>query len=326
MRRFDLAAAGSFLEGARLAAQPGTMLKAGGVDLIDLLKEHLAEPGHVVSIRKVAGAAEVREDGDAIVIGACATLATVARHEGLLARAHAIAEAAGEAASPQIRNQATAAGNLLQRPRCWYFRKEEIVCRKKGGPECLALDGENRYHAIFGNRVCAIVHPSNLAPALMLFDARLRTVAPDGKRRELALADLFLTPEKDVSREHALATGEVIESIVVPPRDGGAQSAFVEMREKQAFDWPLVAAAVRLATDGRVVTDARIVLGAVAPVPLRREAAEKALVGKALTEESARDAAKAAFADATPLSQNAYKIAAGTTILARAILAAGGQR
>lgn len=325
MNRFEIAQAASLEQAAKLAARPGASVKAGGVDLIDLMKEHLLEPERLVSILRVPGAAEIREEGGALVIGPTVTLAACSRSPLVLARAHAVAQAAGEAATPQIRNQATCGGNLLQRPRCWYFRKEELVCRRKGGADCMALDGENRYHAIFGNKVCPIVHPSNLAPPLLLFDAVVRTVRAGGERREVPIAELYVAPETDVRREHSLAPDEVIEAIVVPARDGGGASEFHELREKQAFDWPVVAAAVRLAMDGRRVKEARIVLGAVAPLPLRREAAEKALAGKDLDEASAMEAARAAFADAAPLSQNGYKAVAGVAHLARTILAAGGK-
>jgi xanthine dehydrogenase YagS FAD-binding subunit len=331
MKRFELAQASTLPQAAQLASKEKTVLKAGGVDLIDLMKEHIAEPDRVVSIRRVSGAGEIREEGpapgregSAIVIGPLATLAQLAASPLLRSKARGVAQAAGEAASPQVRNQATAAGNLLQRPRCWYFRKEEIVCRKKGGAECNALDGENRYHAIFGNQRCAIVHPSNLAPPLLLFDASVRTVKPGGEKREIPLAQLFVTPETDVTREHSLEAGEVIDAIVVPMKEGGATSEFQELREKQSFDWPLVTASVRLVLSGKTVQEARIVLGAVAPVPLRREEAEKALTGKTLDEAVAREAAKAAFAGATPLAQNSYKVPAGIAVLTRAILAAGG--
>ncbi len=326
MKRFEWVEATSLEKAAELTAETGAVIRAGGVDLMDLQKEHLLEPDRVVSIRRVEGARAISEEGGSIRIGALATLADIARHPAILARARAVAVSAGEAASPQIRNQATAAGNLLQRPRCWYFRKEECLCARKGGPECLALEGENQYHAIFGNTSCAIVHPSNLAPALMLFDATVRTIRADGTRREIAVADLFVTPEVDILREHVLAPGETMESIHVPARAGGAASQFLVIREKQAYDWPLVAASARLEMEGRTVKGCSLALGAVCPVPLRRPAAEKALAGKELNETTAAAAAAAAFEGATPLSQNGYKVQAGTALLRRAILAAGGVR
>jgi xanthine dehydrogenase YagS FAD-binding subunit len=329
MYKFEYIETTSLSEAGKLAREKSALVRAGGVDVQDLLKEHLVEPEAVVSIRKVANLSDVREENGNLVIGARVTLAELARNPLVRERAAAVARSAGEAASPQIRNQATCVGNLLQRPRCWYFRNELLICARKGGPECLAQEGENKYHAIFGNKNCAIVHPSNLAPALMLFDATLRTLKADGTRRELPVAQLFVTPEVDIRREHSLEPGEMAESIAIPgpmltKELGGASSDYRVVREKQSYDWPLVAAAVRLAMDGKKVSQARVVLGAVCPVPLRRENCEKALVGKTLDAATAREAAAAAFADATPMTQNHYKIAMGTALLARTLLAAGG--
>lgn len=328
MIRFEYIESQTLAGAAKVATEKGGVIRAGGVDVQDLLKEHLIEPQAVVSIRRVPDLTDIREENGTIILGARATLASLARSPILLNKVRSLARAAGDAASPQIRNQATVVGNLLQRPRCWYFRNELLVCSRKGGPECLAQEGENRYHAIFGNKNCAIVHPSNLAPALMVLDAKLNTITAKGEKRTRAVAELFVTPEIDIRREHVLDPGEMVETITIPAAVVGASgtsiSEFAAVREKQSFDWPLVAAAVRLAVDGGVVKDAKIVLGAVCPVPLRREAAEKALVGQKLSEASARLAATVAFEGATPLAHNAYKVPMGVALLTRAILSAGG--
>lgn len=326
MNRFEYLEVSSLEQAGKLAKEKNAAVRAGGVDLQDLLKEHLIEPDTVVSIRNVPKLNEIREENGNIIIGAKVTLAQLAKNPAVLAKARAVAVAAGEAASPQVRNQATCAGNLLQRPRCWYFRNEDLVCARKGGPECLAQEGENRYHAIFGNKNCAIVHPSNLAPAFIAFDAIVKTIKADGARRELPVAGLFVTPEVDIRREHCLETGEMVESIQIPAAslDGGAKSDFAVVREKQAYDWPIVCASVRISSDGANVKDARIVLGAVCPVPLRREAAEKLVIGKKLDAALARDVATAAFEGATPMTHNSYKVPMGVALLTRAILAAGG--
>ncbi|MBI3818544.1 MAG: FAD binding domain-containing protein [Planctomycetes bacterium] len=325
MNRFEYLEVTTLEMAGKLAAEKGAAVRAGGVDVQDLLKEHLIEPASVVSIRNVPNLQEIKA-GENISIGPRVTLAQLAADRAVASKARAIAISAGEAASPQIRNQATCAGNLLQRPRCWYFRNEELLCARKGGPECLAHDGENQYHAIFGNKNCAIVHPSNLAPALIAFDATVKTVKVGGARREISVAALFVTPETDIHKEHVLEPGEMMESIEVPAAAlaGGAKSAFAVVREKQTYDWPLLCAAVKLTMDGKNIKDARIVLGAVCPVPLRRENAEKLLIGKSLDESAARVAATAAFDGATPLAQNGYKVPMGIAMLMRAILEAGG--
>lgn len=322
MNRFEFVEAPGFDDAARWTKDPSTVARAGGIDVMDLMKEHLLEPDRVVSLRRIAGGAGVKEEDGNLVIGSLTTLAALAADPLVRARARAVAVAAGEAASPQIRNQATVAGNLLQRPRCWYFRREELVCARKGGPECLAHDGENRFHAIFGNDRCAIVHPSNLAPALMVHDAFVRTVKPDGSKREIEVAKLFLTPEMAIYKEHCLEPGEMVVDLVVPKRAGGDRSTYAVLREKQSFDWPLVAASARVVLDGAVVREARIVLGSVCPVPLRREEAEAFLSGKPLDETTAREAGRLAVKGATPLAQNGYKVALASVLTARALLAA----
>lgn len=322
MRPFELVRPDS-LAAARAVTTGGDkrVLRAGGIDLLDRMQEGLDAPSHLVELRSIRDLPDlrIRDTAGPVRLGALLTLAELADASEL---PDALRTAAAEAATPGIRNTATLGGNLLQRPRCWYFRREELVCARKGGPECLAHDGENRFHAIFGNDKCAIVHPSNLAPALMVMDAYARTVKPDGSKRKIPIAELFVTPEVAIYKEHCLEAGEIVEDLVVPPQPGGAASEFLVLREKQSFDWPLVAAAVRLQLEGKVVKDSRIVLGAVCPVPLRRQGAEKALAGKELDEAAARAAGKAALEGATPLAQNGYKVQLAQVLTARAILAA----
>lgn len=233
----------------------------------------------------------------------------------------ALAAAAAQSATPQIRNMATVGGNLLQRPRCWYFRSEDFVCRKKGGTQCYAQDGENQYHAIFGNDLCAIVHPSSLATALVAYEARLRLVSAGGKERDVALEDFLTRPENDVTRENDLAKGELLRSINVGVSQK-ARSAYLRQGEKESFDWPLAEVAVVLdLKDGKCV-HASVVLGAAGPVPWRAKAAEKVLLGSAVDDAAARKAAKAALEGATPLAKNGYKLAIFEALVRRAILAA----
>jgi len=302
----------------------GSLAKAGGVDVIDRLKEGLDAPRRLVNLRGIPGLdGIVEEPGGGLHVGALATLAEIAAHPGARARHTALADAAGHAATPQIRNVATLGGNLLQRPRCWYFRSSQFECLKKGGGQCYAQDGENEYHAVFGNRVCAIVHPSAAAAALVALGAVLEVAGPRG-RRQLGIEELFVRPEVDVEREHALAAGELLTGIRLPAPAAGARSAYLKLGEKESFDWPLAEAAVLLEQAGGRVARARIVLGAAAPVPLRVPAAEAALAGKPLTPETARAAAAAAVAGATPLAGNAYKVPLLAALVRRAIHAAGG--
>jgi xanthine dehydrogenase YagS FAD-binding subunit len=309
---------------AAVAGAPGAAaVKAGGIDLIDLLKDGLAAPRRLVNIRKVKALGGIGSDETGLRVGPLATLAEIAADRAVRRNYTALADAAGHAATPQIRNMATAGGNLLQRPRCWYFRSEHFPCLRKGGDLCYAHAGENQYHAIFGNARCAIVHPSAAAVALVALGARLELASAAG-RREVALEEFFVAPERDVTRENALGQGELITEIRVPA--SGMRSAYLKQGEKESFDWPIAEVAVALDMDGGRVRRASVVLGAAAPVPYRARAAEAALVGRTLDEDAARHAAKAALEGATPLTQNGYKVPVFQAIVRRTILAAGGTR
>lgn len=322
MNNFEWAEAKTVAEAVALL-EGGAVVKAGGIDLLDRMKEGLESPARLVNVRGVRELEGVRLEPDGgLRLGPLVTLAELDAHEGVRKNFRALAEAAGRAATPQIRAVATVGGNLLQRPRCWYFRSEDFHCRKKGGAVCFALEGENEYHAVFGNRVCAIVHPSAAAVPLVAFGARLELTGPDG-RREVALEEFFLTPEEDVTRENRLGARELLTSIRVPAPRAGARSAYVKQGEKESFDWPLAEAAVLLEVSaGGRCGRASVVLGAAAPVPLRARAAEAALVGKVVGEETARAAAAAAMRGATPLAGNGYKLPLFEAVVRRTILRA----
>ena len=298
------------------------MVKAGGVDLMDRLKEGLDSPSRLVNILTISGLDYIKEDSGWLRIGPLVTLASIADHPLIRAQYSALADAALHAATPQIRNMATVGGNLLQRPRCWYFRNEQFHCLRKGGDRCFAHDGENEYHAIFDNQVCAIVHPSAAACALTAFGAKLEIRSGKGVR-EAALEDFFIRPEQDVTREHSLQPDEILTEIRVPAPSPATRSAYTKIAQKESFDWPLAEVAVVLEQRSNVVNRASIILGAAAPVPWRAKAGEAVLAGKILNEENARAAAKTAIEGATPLSDNAYKLPMFEAAVRRTVLAAG---
>jgi xanthine dehydrogenase YagS FAD-binding subunit len=302
------------------------VLKAGGVDLLDLMKEGLLVPKRVVNLRAVPELRRIAEEKDGSMrIGATVTLAQIAEHATIRKRYRALAEAAGRSASPQLRNMATLGGNLLQRPRCWYFRSLEHHCARKGGKTCFAFGGENEYHAIFGQNGCAIVHPSTPATALVAFEARVELVGAKGKKRIVTLERFFVPPERDIGRENDLKPGEILTAVLLPP-DRGARSAHLRQGELDSFDWPIADVAVVLDMEsGNVCRRASVVLGAAAPVPHRAKAAETALIGKQITEDVARAAARAALVGATPLGQNSYKLPIFEALVRRAVLSATGE-
>ena len=210
-----------------------------------------------------------------------------------------------------------------------YFRSEQFRCLKKGGDRCFAIEGENKYHAIFDTEVCPIVHGSSAAVALVALGARIELTGPKGVR-EVALEEFFVTPEKDVQYENSLQPQKLITEIRIPALGANVRSVHLKQGEKESYDWAIADTAVVLEQVVGRCRRVSIVLGAAAPVPWRARTAEPALIGKPINEESARRAARAAVQGATPLSQNAYKVPIFETLVRRAILLAasnvGGNR
>jgi xanthine dehydrogenase YagS FAD-binding subunit len=322
MKNFEWADASS-VEQAIALLEPGSAVKAGGVDLIDLMKEGIAQPSRLVNIRHVSGLDSVRQDGDTLHIGPLVTLGSLGEDATVRKHAAALADAASHAATPQIRNQATIGGNLLQRPRCWYFRNESFHCRKKGGERCFAQDGENQYHAIFDNGLCAIVHPSSLGCALVALGGSVELSGPKNKRI-VKLEEFFTLPTVDLKRESTIAHDEIITDIRIPVPPGSARSAYLKLGEKESFDWPIAEVAVLIDRDGQRCKSASIILGAAAPVPHRAADAEKALNGQNLDSQTIAAASRAAVKGATPLAGNAHKLQLFEVMVRRTILAAIG--
>jgi xanthine dehydrogenase YagS FAD-binding subunit len=307
VKNFDYVLPRTTAEASAAAAKAGAMLKAGGTELLDRVKEGVADPQALVNLLSVSGLAGVSQADGRVVLGALTTLAELAENGALATTAPGVGEAARETATPLVRNRGTLGGNLAQRPRCWYFRNETYDCLKKTGAECFGIPGENKYLAILGNTKCAAVHPSNLATILWALDAKLKIVEAGKPATELAFDGFFTTPEQDVKRENVLLPGQVIESVSfeAAPAKG---SAYYEVNEKDSFDWALASCGVRLALDGDRIAEARVVVSAVAPTPLRLAAVEAALKGRPATEATFAAAAETAAAGATPLRDNGYKV------------------
>lgn len=305
---------------------PDATVKAGGIDLLDLMKDGIVTPPRIVNIRNVAGLRGITVTPRGLELGSLATLSEIADHPEIQRSYAALSDAAGHAATPQVRNMATVGGNIMQRPRCWYFRSSDFDCKKKGGTSeaCHAHEGENQYHAIINNSTCAMVHPSSTAVPLLAMNAEVELTSKRGKRR-VAMSDFYVPPEKSLKNETAVQPGELITSIFVPAPAAGTRSAYQKYGEKESFDWPLADAGVVLVLDGSHCRSASIVLGVAAPTPIRAKAAEAVLAGKTIDEPTARAAARAAMEGATPLSQNGFKTQLFQTAIYRTILLAAGQ-
>jgi xanthine dehydrogenase YagS FAD-binding subunit len=292
---------------------------AGGSDLLGELKEGTVAYDRLVSLAGLPGLAAIEETECAATIGAMATVEALVAHRFGNPSYTILNEAAQGVATPEIRTVATVGGNLCQRPRCWYYRNALFRCLKKGGTDCPAVEGFNKYLAILGAHRCYIVHPSDLAPPLVALDASVRILGPAGARW-LPLAEFFVGPERDPLRESVLAADEIVSEVRILAPPAGWRGTYVKARERTAGDFPMVSVAAGFALEGGAARHARIVLGAVAPVPWRAPAAEAVLEGQPVTPERAAQAAEAALAGAQPMSGNAYKLDVARALIARTIL------
>lgn len=296
---------------------------AGGTDLLSLMKDYVTSPKRVVSLQAVKELKGIEfKPSSGLRIGAMATLRELLDHAEVRRQYPALIQAAEGVRSQQLQSVGTVGGDLVQRPRCWYFRaRYGVLAQDSGKP--LVPGGENQYHAILGNSGPAyFVNPSSFAPILIALGAKVRLLGPGGAR-EVAVEKFFITPSSADQREYDLKPNEILTDILVPPA-GGAKMAIYEVRQKEALDWPLAAAAVVLNLSGKTVKSARVVLGHVAPVPWPSPEAEAALAGKSVDDSVADAAGKAAVAKATPLSKNSYKVQLARVAVKRAILAAAG--
>jgi xanthine dehydrogenase YagS FAD-binding subunit len=323
MEAFEYASPTSKEEAVRLLATEWgqTEILAGGTDLLSLMKDYVAKPHRLVSLQSVKGLGGIEyKPSSGLRLGAMATLGELIDDAAVRRHYPALVEAAEGVASEQIRSMGTVGGDLLQRPRCWYFRAGYGLLARMNG-NSLVPEGENQYHAILENSGPAyFVNPSSLAPILIALGAKVRLYGAQGSR-EVDVDKFFVTPTSDSQREYALKPDEILTEILVPPA-GGAKMAVYEVRQKEALDWPLAAAAVVLHLEGQRVKTARVTLGHVAPVPWPSPEAEEALQGKTVSETVADEAGKAAVSKATPLSKNGYKVQLARVAVKRAILRA----
>jgi xanthine dehydrogenase YagS FAD-binding subunit len=307
LKRFSYIRAKSVDEAISHLAAEDSRLHAGGTDLLGCLREGIVDANKVVSISGIPELQGIRKTGNSgLRIGALTTLSEVSRNPLIRKNYTALAMAAEEVASPQLRNQGTLGGNICQRPRCWYYRGE-FHCLRKGGDQCFAVGGENAFHCIFGGDGCYVVHPSDTAPALAALDARVHIKGRVGKRT-LPIEKFYVLPEEDVSRETVLEAGEIVTEIELPPPVKGVKSAYRKVRARRSWDFSLAGVALAVGYDGDQVKSARVFLSGAAPVPWRSKAVEEVIVGNRVDERTIQRAVEAAVLNAKPMEQNAYKI------------------
>ncbi len=308
----------SFVQQARKDGQTPSVV-GGGSDLLGMVKEFLIKPDVLVNLKTIKGQDQVAPTPGGVNIGGLITLDTLGKHPLIRSQYTVLAEAAETVATPQIRNVGTLAGNVCQRPWCWYFRNG-FPCLKNGGDTCFSIVGDNRFHAIFGGGPSYIVHPSDTAPALVALDAKFRIVGPSGERIVPA-ADFFVLPQKDATKENVLAADEVLAGVQLAAAHAGRRSTYNKVLDREAWTHAIVSAAVVLDMDNEICRRARLVLGGVAPIPWRLPDVERLLTGQRITPELAAKAGEAAIVGAQKLSKNAYKLPMTKALVRRTVLA-----
>jgi xanthine dehydrogenase YagS FAD-binding subunit len=284
------------------------------------MKVRVATPDYLLNLKSIPGLSYIKEESGGFRVGALTTLAEIEEHKGIRDKLLFLSQAAGEAASPQIRNAGTIAGNLCQRPFCWYFRSPDHNCLRKSGQVCFTVAGDGRYHAILGAGPSYIVHPSDLAPALVALGARIKIAGPAGEKT-IPLENFFVLPKVNYKRENILGPAEIVTEIQVPAPKAASKGFYHKVRERQAWDHAIVSVATVVQNSGGMVREARVVLGGVAPAPWRAAKAEEFLRGKTLDAGAAEKAGEIALDGARPLKDNVYKVDLAKALVQRALLA-----
>jgi xanthine dehydrogenase YagS FAD-binding subunit len=320
MKAFQYTTALSTDSARQLAAGNGAYL-AGGNDLLGRLKEYLDSPEILVNIKSIAGLDGITAGAGAWTIGALATVAQIENHPEIRAVFPGLRQAAAEVASPQIRNVATVGGNLAQHSRCWYYRHRDTVCLKKGGDLCYARHGENRYHSLFTGNTCISPVVSNLAIALTALDATV-IVLREGKETRMTMPELYQKAWDNPTAHNSLNPGDLILRVEIPV--ARTRSAFLQVSDKHAFDWALVSCAAAARVHGGKLSQPRVALGCISPMPHQSAAANDFLEGKPLDESTVAQAADLVLQGAQPLAFSGYKVPLARTLIRRALLSLKG--
>ena len=296
-----------------------TRIIAGGTDLLQEMKNDIIRPQRIIDIKSLPDFTSIEEREKFLAIGALVTLDEIESHTTINSRFQVLSTAASEVASPQLRSMATIAGNICQRPRCWYYRHPEFPCLRKGGKRCFAVRGENGYHAIFGGGPCHIVCPSDMAPVLVALGADIIVLSSGGDSRAIPIEDFFVGPKVDPHHENILQPGDLISEIHLPYQAENSRGIFLKARERKVWDFALASVTACVTVDKDSIIDASIVLGGVAPNPWRSEEAEDALRGKKISDQLPTEAAEAAVQKAKPMRDNRYKVDLVRSLVAEAV-------
>ncbi|MDG2420358.1 MAG: FAD binding domain-containing protein [Gammaproteobacteria bacterium] len=313
----------SFEEAASAAQQARQLgqsvaFSGGGTDLLQQIKDGTDNADVVINLRSVPDGRAIETNGNGVSIGGLVTLTELSEDPLVNASMSAIAQAAVSVGTPQIRNVGTLAGNVTQRPWCWYYRNG-FNCFKAGGEECFSLDGENGQHAIFGGGPSFIVHPSDVAPALVAFDAIFQVTGPNGDR-EVSAEDFFVLPITDPVRENSLRENELLTGVVIPNLSANTVSTYYKVMDREAWTHAEIGVATVIQRDGNVAQSAKVVLTGVAPIPWRVQAVEDFLAGKQISAAVAREAGEIGIRDAQPLTKNAHKLPMTSAAIETAVL------
>jgi xanthine dehydrogenase YagS FAD-binding subunit len=313
MKAFEFHRARDVDDALTIADATGGSYYAGGTNLLDLMKLGVTQPSSLVDVGRLGLDEITATDNGGILIGSGVTNSAIANHHLVRTRYPVLSHAILSGATTQLRNMATAGGNLMQRTRCPYFMDVTFpACNKRRpGSGCAALDGFNREHALFGaSRSCVAVHPSDMAVALAILDAVVHIRSREGAR-SIAVSEFFRLPGDHPEQDNALLPGELIVGVELPPSEYAFHSWYLKVRDRHSYAFALVSVAVGMTIDDGIVTSAALALGGVAARPWRSPDAEAALVGNVADITTFGRAAEAAMAGAVALSQNAFKIELG---------------
>lgn len=293
-------------------------LMAGGTDLLGQMKAGILQPERLIHLKAIPDLGFIRQDQDGLHLGALVSLHEITVHPAIQKRFKMLAQAAQEVGSPQLRYMGTLGGNLCQRPRCWYYRGD-FVCLKRGGEQCYAVTGQNKYHAILEGGPCFIVHPSDTAPALIALGAFVKIAGPN-RERSLPIERFFIPPRQDIARENILETDEILTEILLPYPKEASRGVYLKARERRCWDFALASVALLITIEEGICQGIRLVLGGLAPIPLRALKAEDLLKGKPLNAEMIEQATQMALNGARPLSSNPYKVELAQSLIKQAFM------